>query len=320
MVENELKRCVASIEMQTYRNLEIILIDDGSEDNCPKICDVLAKEDSRIKIFHKENGGQSSARNLGLENATGEYISFVDSDDYIDKYFIQDLYDSLCNSDAEIAIAGFTVVDENMNFIKEEKVDLNKDCCDGREILSKIMDKDGYKFVTLWNRMYRRSIFDSVRFEEGRIFEDEAICHKLFYGCKKINLISNCSYHYVIRNGSTMNSVMTAEKLFMKQMFHQERLLFYKSKHDDKLFIKERQLYCNCLVNIFMDYSYCLNREDRIKFQHEMRKYAIDAARKTNSILLKTENILGYCNLTMTAWIKRAYKRVENDKNRIYSF
>ena len=110
--EKYLDKCVQSIVNQTYKNLEIILVDDGSPDNCPEMCDEWAKKDSRIKVIHKENGGVSSARNAGLDNSFGDYIGFVDSDDFIENDFYECLYDNLVENGADISFCTFKTLDE----------------------------------------------------------------------------------------------------------------------------------------------------------------------------------------------------------------
>ena len=112
-VENEIDRCIQSILNQTYTSIEIILVDDGSPDKCPQICDKYAKQDKRIKVIHKENGGLSDARNVGLDMAKGEYIAFIDSDDWVEDSFIEQLLTNLISTNSDISICGYTLVNEN---------------------------------------------------------------------------------------------------------------------------------------------------------------------------------------------------------------
>ena len=118
-VEKYLQKCVDSIINQTYKNLEIILVDDGSPDNCPKMCDDYAEKDSRIKVVHKENGGLSDARNVGMEVATGEYVSFIDSDDYISLDFYETLLETIVDNDSDVVECGVVKFYENEKFIKK---------------------------------------------------------------------------------------------------------------------------------------------------------------------------------------------------------
>ena len=163
-VEKYLKRCVESIVQQTYQNIEIILVDDGSPDRCPEMCDEYARRDARIKVIHKSNGGLSDARNAGLNIASGDYISFVDSDDWIEEDFIEILYKNMKKENADISIIGYTLIwesgrkkrftsdDEYYVFDKEDAV---------RELLKQ------QKFQCMvCQKMYRKSIFRSIIFRE----------------------------------------------------------------------------------------------------------------------------------------------------------
>ena len=112
-VENYIKKCVDSILSQTYKNLEIILVDDGSPDNCPQICDEYAQKDNRIKVIHKENGGLSDARNAGIDISKGKFITFIDSDDYIEKDYVEVLYNSIKENASDMAIGSHKAIYDN---------------------------------------------------------------------------------------------------------------------------------------------------------------------------------------------------------------
>ena len=195
-VENYLNRCIDSIINQTYKKLEIILVDDGSPDNCGKICDEYAKKDSRIKVIHKENGGVSSARNAGLNIATGDYIGFVDGDDWIELDMYEYLLGLSIKYKADISRCSFVYNDnigniskENIKIIKNEDALIN--CINGN-----------FEEGVVWNKLYRRFIFQNIRFEPNIIFEDVLINYYVY----KLNIsmvISNiCKYHYLRRQDS----------------------------------------------------------------------------------------------------------------------
>jgi len=196
-VEKFLNKCVESILKQTYQNIEVILVDDGSTDNCPFICDKYKKEDSRISVIHKENEGLSDARNVGIKNATGEYFYFIDSDDFIVEDTIQCMLNVAISVDADITIAGYKSIDEDYN---QEISGKNY----GKLELSPI---DAIKFFTnqdwgAWGKLYKRSIHENVFFPVGKIHEDEAIMYQLICNCKKICTIPYQPYYYVQRKGS----------------------------------------------------------------------------------------------------------------------
>lgn len=178
-VEQYLDECVESITNQTYKNLEIILVDDGSPDDCPAMCDEWVKRDNRIKVIHKKNGGLSSARNAGLDVATGEYISFVDSDDFICQDALQNLYDRFHGNDAISIVSGMIYRYKNGKtrnfrdewFITEEKIISAKEF-----LLETMSQKTSY---TVWNKLYKKSVLDGVWFREGRNNEDTLFMYEL---------------------------------------------------------------------------------------------------------------------------------------------
>lgn len=201
-VEEYLEQCVDSISDQTYKNLEIILVDDGSPDNCGKMCDEYAQKDNRIKVIHKENGGLSDARNAGLEVADGEYIFFVDSDDYIDKEMIERLYQLLKKDNSDMSVCDKMYVSETCDIIKEQK-HLSSECIvyTPTEFLKIILHH-----VEAWAKLYKRELFEGIRFPKGKINEDVFIAHRIAYKCKSISYIPQSMYFYRMRNKSIMRS------------------------------------------------------------------------------------------------------------------
>ena len=158
-VEEYIEQCIQSVINQTYKKLEIILIDDGSLDKSGKICDAYADRDKRIIVIHKENGGLSDARNKGIDIASGEYITFVDSDDYVEDSFIEDLYTTLINNNAEMSICNIIKVNdkgekiENIGFAEDELVN-------GKKILKGICEhKNVIESIVAWNKMYSKDFF-----------------------------------------------------------------------------------------------------------------------------------------------------------------
>ena len=198
-VEAYLNKCIDSIISQTYKNLEIILVDDGSPDNCPKICDEYAKKDKRIKVIHKKNGGLSDARNNGLRIATGKYIGFVDSDDYIDDGMYEYLYSLIKKYDADISTCGYR------NFGEYEYDDLvpkEEMCIDKIEALKKLSE-DAIVKNYAWNKLYKKELFidNNIEYPVGVIMEDVATTYKLFELCNKIVIGNNIFYNYLRRGG-----------------------------------------------------------------------------------------------------------------------
>ena len=203
-VENYLNKCVDSIVNQTYTNLEIILVDDGSPDNCPKNCDEWAKKDSRIRVIHKENGGLSSARNAGLDIMTGTLVGFVDSDDYIAPNMYEKLYNAMIENDADLSACNYEFFDESGKKLGGSR--LSERCITGKQALADI-----YRTVysVAYNKLYKHEIFKSLRYTNGYIHEDEIIIHHILGQCNKIIVISDNLYFYVRNNQSIMGKIST---------------------------------------------------------------------------------------------------------------
>ena len=203
-VENYLKKCINSILSQTFKDFELILVDDGSTDNSGHICDEYDHQYEKVKVIHKENGGLSSARNAGIEIATGEYISFIDSDDYIDSNMFLNMIEALQNTNKDIAACG-RVVDlwgerEKIEFsLKKEKVYSREQAIE--EVLL-LRDID----VAAWDKIYRKFLFDSIRYPEGKISEDAAIIFQMLDISNGVVHVGTPFYHYIYRKNSISKS------------------------------------------------------------------------------------------------------------------
>ena len=232
-VEEYLTECIESIINQSYKNLEIILVDDGSPDNCGQICDEYAKKDNRIKVIHKENGGLSSARNAGLDIATGEYISFIDSDDYVAENFIEKLYVLCIDNDAEISVCDF-VKFEHKAVIKEIEEIIEK--CTSREMQIRMFSKEYVKTVVVWNKLYKRDVYKNLRFPLGKINEDEFITYKAFYDTNKNIVVTNeALYFYRYNENSIMGKKYNIKRLDVLEAY-KEKKDFYKRLNEKELF------------------------------------------------------------------------------------
>lgn len=210
-VEKYLDRCVGSIINQTYKNLEIILVDDGSPDNCPKMCDDYAKKDSRIKVVHKENGGLSDARNAGMKFATGEYVSFIDSDDYISLDFYKTLLQAIIDNDSDIVECSVVKFYENEKF-DEYSDDLkvtNYDTLDGLEGL---INENPFK-QHVWNKLYKTNIALDIPYAVGKLNEDEFWTYQIFGKAKKVTRINKTMYYYFQRGSSIMGNSYNIKRL-----------------------------------------------------------------------------------------------------------
>ena len=209
-VERYLDRCIESVLQQSYSNLEVLLIDDGSPDNCGRLCDQWAEKDTRIRVIHKENGGLSDARNIGLVSATGDYIVFVDSDDFIAPDMVQNLYDALNLNAADMSICNIHYVDENGNSLpgNNKYSPIRDEVITGFEAINRESDyyHKGWYYLFAWNKLYKKSAFSEIRFPKGKLSEDDFVAHKLFRNCSKIACISTIGYYYVQRAGSILSN------------------------------------------------------------------------------------------------------------------
>lgn len=212
-VEKYICKCIESVINQTYKNLEIILVDDGSPDNCPLICDEYAKKDGRIVVKHKKNGGLSDARNTGLDIANGEYLFFLDSDDYIAEDAIEKLYRILTETNSDLAICNYEYVSESgiLDILIDSPI--KNEVMDRDLLFTKLTEQRNWFYVVAWNKLYKKSLFNNLRFPVGQVNEDEFIVHKVFLKCKQGVSITDKLYFYLKREGSITTSAKSIKRL-----------------------------------------------------------------------------------------------------------
>lgn len=218
-VEKYLNRCINSILNQTYFNFELFLIDDGSTDKSGTICDEYAIRDSRIKVIHKSNEGQAVARNVALDLAKGQYIAFIDSDDYVNRYYIEHLLEALITTNSDMAVCG---VINNHVFIKKECPKTIKKVFSKKELIESYIHEPYIRGV-LWNKLYRKSLFDDIRFTPLRAREDADILYKIYAKCDNTVYIPEPLYIQLIRPGSTEGVPFNEYKLFTIEIFKNEK-------------------------------------------------------------------------------------------------
>lgn len=211
-VEKYIKNCIDSIINQTYKNLEIILIDDGSKDNSGKICDEYTKLDNRIKAIHKKNGGLSDARNVGIDNATGKYITFIDSDDYVENDYVEYLYKLIKKYNVKMSISSYKVICKNETKIIDMAKNNKDEKLKTQECLRKMLCEKGFT-VSACTKMYEKSLFSDIRFPLGKLCEDNGTTYKLILKCENIIYGNKSNYHYYKRNNSIMTSKFTKHRL-----------------------------------------------------------------------------------------------------------
>jgi len=246
-VEKYINRAVDSLINQTYRNLEIILVDDGSPDGCPSICDNYAKQDHRIKVIHKQNGGLSDARNSGISIATGEYITFVDSDDYVAENYIEILASRAISNNADIVCAGLEIVNEKgvtYDFRKADKPLI----MDRTTVIDKLF-RDEYPFNFACSKLYKRKLWNDVKFPIGRLYEDMATTYRVMSKASTIVGVIDTLYYYEQgRPGnisSELNSKKAAQSYYHGCINAFERIRFCQTNNNFKgmLSMATHQLY-----------------------------------------------------------------------------
>ena len=233
-VEAYIIKCVESIINQTYKNLEIILVDDGSPDNCGKICDEYADLDSRIKVIHKKNGGLSDARNHGIKIATGDYITFVDSDDYIESDMYQVLMELSQQNDADISAC-------NMAYVYEKDSKVKRDDSHQLRQLTPIeaydimIDYYGKLRMGVWNKIYRRELFNDIWFPKGQLYEDLAVMYKVIFRANKIMYLAESKYYYLQR-GDAITSQPYSVREHDRYQFMNEMSAFIR-EHAPEIYV-----------------------------------------------------------------------------------
>ena len=293
-VEKYLERCVKSILFQTYKNLEVILVDDGSPDQCPAICDACAEKDARVKVIHQENKGLSGARNAGIDAASGEYLAFVDSDDYVSPHFIEELYQLLQDTGCAIGQCRFSYV-KGDGLVEEG--DSAFCIYRGESLMEQLYgpEEKATCFVVAWNKLYRAELFKEtgIRYPEGRIHEDEATTYRLFHEAKKLAFLDRALYGYYTENGGSITSVFSTKRLQWLTA-HEERIAFFKKNGYEKLLPAAYRKLCDACITF---YFRCTEQvKDAEELKKELRKrletYRANGAAWIAALPLKTR--MGY--------------------------
>lgn len=240
-VEKYLERCLDSILRQTYTNLEILVIDDGSKDNSGKICDEYEAKDSRIKVIHKINGGLSDARNAGLKIATGEYIGFVDSDDYIADDMFETLYNLSENNSADISIVSFYEI------YKDKIIGVRND-----KTLTKMTKEEALKELLIdtniqsyaWNKLFKKELFEGLNFPVGKNFEDIATTVLLFEKAENVVVLQEPKYYYLRRDDSIIGHRNSKTYIDYLEVIY-DKYMYLKDKYPN--------------IEVYNAYNYVIN-------------------------------------------------------------
>lgn len=255
-VERYLERCVNSILNQSYSNLDIILVNDGSNDSSGKICETFSKLDKRVRVLHKKNGGLSDARNLGLEYCKGSYVCFIDSDDYLNPKYVEILLNICHYQGCDIAICDYKITNSEIenfdetNYGIEEEVILKTP----KEVLNDFYGELHVYSVVAWNKLYKSSIIKDIRYPLGINYEDEATTCKFIWNCSKVGCCNQKLYYYFQRENSIMSRKFTEKNLDCCKAM-KIRMDFYKKNMLDDLYDMDCLKYLHTCLRLY--YNVC---------------------------------------------------------------
>ncbi|HFI0339704.1 TPA: glycosyltransferase family 2 protein [Streptococcus suis] len=307
-VEKFLPRCIESICNQTYENIEILLINDGSTDESEQICVDFMARDPRIRYFLKENGGLSDARNYGIERACGKYLAFIDSDDFVESDFILRLYDALVQQNASVAIAGFSKVDENGTILKKEQLENEELVLTGREVCKKLHSEKGQVFVVAWNKLYKKELFTNLKYAKGKLHEDEYLAYQLFYEIEPIAIVEECLYYYVERRESITRTQMTDLRFECLIEYQLLRIDFFNSKNDSELLTLNQQAFLLFVIQFLeQNRSGFVTPEKKAKLRGLYTKIYKELMNQNSKVhfLHRLFYLLGYLNLDLAVFLYR---------------
>ncbi|MBQ8038354.1 MAG: glycosyltransferase family 2 protein [Lachnospiraceae bacterium] len=265
-VEEYLEECVRSILNQTYQNFELILVDDASPDNCGKLCDAYAAENPKVKVIHKENGGLSSARNAGVEIARGEYIAFIDSDDYVRECYLEELVKLAQQHSADLVCCHFLKAEKFCKWNDSEDLTIYR----GEEVIDHRFVNDVVMTVA-WNKLYHRKFFEEygLRYPYGKIHEDNFLTPQILYRTNCMVITGKSLYFYRVRDNSIVTSAFS-EKRLDKLEAVEYNLKFYREINKPNLYAKELEGYLRGLMSFYVlmhdtDYEKYRNRMSELR-------------------------------------------------------
>ena len=270
-IEKYLKRCVDSILNQSYSNIEIILVDDGSMDDSGVICDDYKKRDYRIKVIHKVNGGLSDARNVGIDIATGEYITCIDSDDFVSTFYLENLLRALQEGDADISTSWFIDYFEGDSI--PEAIQVRKqeiEVLDIESFYKKMLLQDGVE-VCAWGKLYKRDLFQNIRYPVGKLYEDIPTIYKLVEKAKKIAVIPSVDYYYFQRENSIALAKFSIRK--MDAINHMEQFKEFIAENYPNLKEAAECRYFSTLCNILFQIRDSQFEKQKSLLWNEVKKY-----------------------------------------------
>lgn len=306
-VEEFLRECLETVINQTYKNLEIILSDDGSTDGCPQICDEYQKRDNRIKVIHKKNGGLSDARNAGIEIATGQYISFIDSDDFIELDMIEYLYHLIQVVDADFSCCQRKNINENGIEIPNTAVYSNNVIRGNDECMKGFFMNPGIDTVA-WGKLYRIDLFKTIRYPYGKYHEDVYTTYKVIAESNCISIGFEKKYYYRLRKVSISNSSFKMRHLDAIEANIERSRFIMKNYPELKIYANAGIIYATnqCVLKLskhkgdIFENGECFSKKKIVrKLQGLYRRYEGDFLKSQSGILAKIFSVFAYINLGM---------------------
>ncbi len=308
-VEKYINRCVDSVIHQSYTNLEIILVDDGSPDNCPTICDNYSKQDSRIKVIHKKNGGLSDARNVGIDASNGKYITFVDSDDWIPQNSIMTLYNNIKINDADISSG--TIMETYKKNINKKIVSGNRKTYNTEQAMEELLYLHRFS-NSASGKLYKKTLFNNIRYPLGKHYEDLATTYKVFDLAKKVVGTDEIVYFYFQNSNSIMHKKYDRRRLESYE-FAKKQLQFIKKEYPKITKAAIFRLFYEILMIL---YDMPLFSEDKKIIMHDFQKYRRTCIK--NNKLYKKQKMLcfssyfGHIGIKIVIFLKKYIKKVYN--------
>ncbi len=311
-VEEYLCRCVDSVLDQTYQQIEVILVDDGSPDRCPEICDAYAEQDCRVRVIHQNNAGLSGARNAGIDAARGAWLAFVDSDDYLEPAFLERLYQACVDTDSELSICRWEYVrgEQPVPECGSGKAAV----CSGRELLSKLYSPDGAYFVVAWNKLYRKELFQDIRYPLGRIHEDEATTYRIFDRVERAVYVDSSLYGYFVAPSSITRGFNPRRMDWAYAVA--ERMDYFEKKGYQELMVPGLQAFADGCIDIYFGLRDFL--PDSGEQQEEIRAFirqGLTRVRRYGRFPLRTE--IGYrLFLLWPGFYRKLLNRVKSENGK----
>lgn len=288
-VEKYLRRCIESVLKQTYLNLEIILVDDGSTDGCEKICDEYKEKDERVSVIHKKNGGLSEARNFGLKLVTGEIVTYLDSDDYIDANMYEKMIKAMRDKEADIVVCG-TYIDyeDGSTKIKSEK---KEKILNTEEALIELNSFSSFD-MSVCNKIFKKEIIKDIDFPVGKKSEDYFVMYQYFARAKKVVIINEAKYHYFQRSNSISRGKNVTHDYIEGSKSQKE---FFEKNFPNLIYVGNTAYAFSYIAtyNRYIKNGLKMTNEMKKKFKREVRKYLkdiienshISSAKKVQAIL-----------------------------------